>query len=65
MLEGRLRRSMVEVHLDNRIWLTALTSPGLVPGDLFSVGVGVPFLCCFFPAPYKYETRVLLYQNVE
>jgi hypothetical protein len=32
---------------------------------LFSVGVGVPFLCCFFPAPYKYETRVLLYQNVE
>jgi hypothetical protein len=31
MLEGRLRRSMVEVHLDNRIRLTALTSPGICP----------------------------------
>ena len=35
MLEGRLRRSMVEVLRDNRIRLTALTSPGLAPGICF------------------------------
>lgn len=54
MLEGRLRRSMVEVPRDNRIRLTALTSPGLVPGDLRSLDGGrflLVLFCCYFATP--------------
>ena len=63
MLEGRLRRSMVEVLRDNRIRLTALTSPGPVPGDLSFVLNPLLlclFVCCYFVPPDKYEMSVFI-----